>query len=41
MVDAIDIGGGYSCYPHSDPPELARFMEEGRVADGTSSTPAS
>ena len=29
MVDAIDIGGGFpSRYPHSDPPELARFMEE-------------
>jgi ornithine decarboxylase len=29
MVDAIDIGGGFpSRYPHSDPPELASFMEE-------------
>ncbi|HET7446586.1 MAG TPA: type III PLP-dependent enzyme [Methyloceanibacter sp.] len=29
LVDAIDIGGGFpSRYPHSDPPELASFMEE-------------
>ena len=29
MVDAVDIGGGFpSRYPHSDPPELASFMEE-------------
>ncbi len=29
LVDAIDIGGGFpSRYPHSDPPELADFMEE-------------
>jgi ornithine decarboxylase len=29
LVDAIDIGGGFpSRYPHSDPPELAIFMEE-------------
>jgi ornithine decarboxylase len=29
MVDAIDIGGGFpSRYPHSDPPELASFMDE-------------
>jgi ornithine decarboxylase len=29
LVDAIDIGGGFpSRYPHSDPPELSRFMEE-------------
>jgi ornithine decarboxylase len=29
LVDAIDIGGGFpSRYPHSDPPELASFMDE-------------
>ena len=29
LIDAIDIGGGFpSRYPHSDPPELASFMEE-------------
>jgi len=29
MVDAVDIGGGFpSRYPHSDPPELASFMDE-------------
>lgn len=29
MVDAIDIGGGFpSRYPHSDPPDLADFMDE-------------
>ena len=29
MVDAIDIGGGFpSRYPHSDPPDLASFMDE-------------
>jgi ornithine decarboxylase len=29
LVDAIDIGGGFpSRYPHSDPPDLASFMEE-------------
>jgi ornithine decarboxylase len=29
MVDAVDIGGGFpSRYPHSDPPDLASFMEE-------------
>jgi ornithine decarboxylase len=29
LVDAIDIGGGFpSRYPHSDPPELANFMDE-------------
>lgn len=29
LVDAVDIGGGFpSRYPHSDPPELASFMEE-------------
>jgi ornithine decarboxylase len=29
MVDAIDIGGGFpSRYPHSDPPELATYMDE-------------
>jgi ornithine decarboxylase len=29
LVDAVDIGGGFpSRYPHSDPPELAAFMEE-------------
>jgi ornithine decarboxylase len=29
MVDAIDIGGGFpSRYPHSDPPELASFVDE-------------
>ncbi|MGH6736596.1 MAG: type III PLP-dependent enzyme [Methyloceanibacter sp.] len=29
LVDAIDIGGGFpSRYPHSDPPELADFMDE-------------
>jgi ornithine decarboxylase len=29
LVDAIDIGGGFpSRYPHSDPPDLAVFMEE-------------
>jgi ornithine decarboxylase len=29
LVDAIDIGGGFPArYPHSDPPELASFMEE-------------
>jgi ornithine decarboxylase len=29
LVDAIDIGGGFpSRYPHSDPPELADFMNE-------------
>lgn len=29
LVDAIDIGGGFpSRYPHSDPPDLADFMEE-------------
>ena len=35
LVDAIDIGGGFpSRYPHSDPPELATFMDEVvRVAD--------
>jgi ornithine decarboxylase len=35
MVDAIDIGGGFpSRYPHSDPPDLASFMDEiVRVAD--------
>ncbi|MEX1060607.1 MAG: type III PLP-dependent enzyme, partial [Methyloceanibacter sp.] len=35
MVDAIDIGGGFpSRYPHSDPPELASFMDEvARAAD--------
>jgi ornithine decarboxylase len=28
LVDAVDIGGGFpSRYPHSDPPELASFME--------------
>jgi ornithine decarboxylase len=35
LVDAIDIGGGFpSRYPHSDPPDLADFMEEvARAAD--------
>jgi ornithine decarboxylase len=35
LVDAIDIGGGFpSRYPHSDPPDLASFMEEvTRAAD--------
>jgi ornithine decarboxylase len=35
LVDAVDIGGGFpSRYPHSDPPELASFMEEiARAAD--------
>lgn len=29
MVDAVDIGGGFpSRYPHSDPPEMASFMDE-------------
>jgi ornithine decarboxylase len=29
LVDAVDIGGGFpSRYPHSDPPELATFMDE-------------
>jgi ornithine decarboxylase len=29
LVDAVDIGGGFpSRYPHSDPPELAAFMDE-------------
>ena len=29
LVDAVDIGGGFpSRYPHSDPPELAIFMDE-------------
>lgn len=29
LVDAIDIGGGFpSRYPHSNPPELASFMNE-------------
>jgi ornithine decarboxylase len=29
LVDAIDIGGGFpSRYPHSNPPELAVFMDE-------------
>jgi len=29
IVDAVDIGGGFpSRYPHSDPPELASFMQE-------------
>ncbi len=29
LVDAIDIGGGFpSRYPHSDPPDLASFMDE-------------
>jgi ornithine decarboxylase len=29
LVDAIDIGGGFpSRYPHSDPPDLATYMEE-------------
>jgi ornithine decarboxylase len=29
LVDAIDIGGGFpSRYPHSNPPDLASFMEE-------------
>jgi ornithine decarboxylase len=29
LVDAIDIGGGFpSRYPHSEPPELASYMEE-------------
>ncbi len=29
LVDAVDIGGGFpSRYPHSDPPEIASFMEE-------------
>ena len=29
LVDAIDIGGGFpSRYPHSEPPDLASFMEE-------------
>ena len=29
LVDAVDIGGGFpSRYPHSEPPELASFMEE-------------
>jgi ornithine decarboxylase len=29
LVDAVDIGGGFpSRYPHSDPPDLASFMEE-------------
>ncbi len=29
LVDAVDIGGGFpSRYPHSDPPDLAVFMEE-------------
>ena len=29
LVDAVDIGGGFpSRYPHSDPPELAVFMDE-------------
>ena len=36
LVDAVDIGGGFpSRYPHSDPPELATFMDEVvRAADG-------
>jgi ornithine decarboxylase len=35
LVDAIDLGGGFpSRYPHSDPPDLASFMEEvARAAD--------
>ncbi len=29
LVDAIDIGGGFpSRYPHSEPPDLASFMDE-------------
>ena len=29
LVDAVDIGGGFpSRYPHSEPPELASFLEE-------------
>jgi ornithine decarboxylase len=29
LVDAVDIGGGFpSRYPHSNPPDLASFMEE-------------
>jgi ornithine decarboxylase len=29
LVDSIDLGGGFpSRYPHSDPPDLATFMEE-------------
>jgi len=29
LVDAIDIGGGFpSRYPHSNPPDLATYMEE-------------
>ena len=29
IIDAVDIGGGFpSRYPHSDPPELASFMQE-------------